>query len=110
MINDGSELFGPSSGNGFKDLSEYDEDGDGWIDEDDHIFDKLRVWVRDEEGRDKLISFKDAGIGAVNLAHIPTEFSMKDGYNRTDAVVRSSGMFLYEDGGAGTLQQIDMVS
>ena len=110
VINDGSELFGPSSGNGFKDLSEYDEDGDGWIDEDDDVFNKLRVWVRDEEGKDKLISFKDAGIGAVNLAHIPTEFSMKDGYNRTDAVVRSSGMFLYEDGRAGTLQQIDMVS
>ena len=109
-VNDGSELFGTSSGNGFKELSEYDEDGDGWIDEDDDIFHKLRVWVRDEDGKDKLISFKDAGVGAINLTHADADFSLKDDFNKTEAIVRSTGMFLYEDGRAGTVQQIDMVS
>ena len=32
IINDGSELFGTVSGNGFADLAKYDEDGNGWID------------------------------------------------------------------------------
>lgn len=48
-INDGSELFGTSSGDGFKDLAEYDEDKNGWIDENDSIFSKLKVWTKDEE-------------------------------------------------------------
>lgn len=110
IINDGSELFGPASGNGFEDLAAYDSDHDGWIDEDDDIFDKLKVWIREPDGTDKLLSFKEAGVGAINLAHAASEFSMKDDFNRTRAIVRSSGMFLYEDGRAGTVQQIDMVS
>ncbi|MDP3565330.1 MAG: hypothetical protein Q8R70_12665, partial [Methanoregula sp.] len=32
QINDGSELFGTASGNGFRDLSAYDDDGNNWID------------------------------------------------------------------------------
>ena len=43
VINDGSELFGPQSGNGFQDLSAYDEDGNGWIDENDSIWSKLKL-------------------------------------------------------------------
>mgnify|MGYP000465316364 CR=1 FL=1 len=38
VINDGSELFGTASGDGFYDLSMYDEDGNGWIDENDHAY------------------------------------------------------------------------
>ena len=32
-INDGKELFGTASGNGFGDLAAYDQDNNGWIDE-----------------------------------------------------------------------------
>ena len=48
IIDDGSELFGPQSGNGFNELAVYDEDQNGWIDENDEIFDKLRMglWMR----------------------------------------------------------------
>ena len=40
VINDGSELFGTKSGDGFKDLAKYDLDGNGWIDEADPIWSK----------------------------------------------------------------------
>lgn len=108
-INDGTELFGTRSGDGFKELSAHDTDRDGWIDEDDDIFDKLKVWVRDPAG-DRLLSLKDAGIGAINLMNCDTEFSLKNETNKTNAIVRSTGMFLFEDGRAGTVQQIDLVS
>jgi len=108
-INDGTELFGAGTGNGFNELSAFDSDGDGWIDEDDDIFDKLKVWVMDQDG-DRLISLKEAGVGAIGLMNAETEFSLKNDRNRTNAIVRSTGMFLYEDGRAGTLQQIDLVS
>ena len=110
IINDGTELFGTASGDGFTELAAYDSDGDGWIDEDDEIFDKLKVWIRNEDGTDTLLSFKDAGVGAINLANSRTEYSIKDKNNRSDAIIRSTGMFLYEDGRTGTVQQVDMVS
>ena len=107
IVNNGTELFGTKTGNGFGELSEYDADGDGWIDEDDDIFDKLKVWIRDPAG-DRLLSLKDAGVGAINLMNADTEFSLKNETNKTNAIIRSTGMFLYEDGRVGTLQQVDL--
>ncbi|MDE6686673.1 MAG: hypothetical protein K2K17_05105, partial [Lachnospiraceae bacterium] len=52
IINDGSELFGTKSGNGFADLAAYDDDGNGWIDENDAIWSKLLIWTKDEHGKD----------------------------------------------------------
>ena len=109
-IGDGSELFGARTGNGFEELARFDSDKDGWIDEDDEIFDKLRIWVKEKDGSDKLLDLKEAGVGAINLMNASTEYSLKDAANRTNAVIRATGMFLYEDGRAGTMQQVDMVS
>lgn len=75
-INDGSELFGTKSGDGFKDLSVYDKDHNGWIDEADEVFSKLRIYTKDENGNDKLIDLKSAGVGALYLGHVSSEFSL----------------------------------
>ena len=106
-INDGRELFGPTSGDGFKELSAYDEDGNGWIDEGDSIFDKLRIWSKDEKGEDVLFALGEVGIGAVYLGNVSSEFALGDGF-RDDGYVRSTGMFLKENGQAGTIQHIDL--
>lgn len=107
-INDGSELFGTKSGDGFKDLAAYDKDKNGWIDEGDEVFDQLKVWSKDEQGKDKLISLKDAGIGAIYLGSSNTEFSLKDDDNRTNAIVRKTGMYLRENGTCGTISHVDL--
>ncbi|MCR5107235.1 MAG: hypothetical protein K6B28_03655 [Lachnospiraceae bacterium] len=107
-INDGSELFGAKSGDGFGDLREYDSDGNGWIDENDEIFSKLQVWSKDDNGKDKLMNLKQADIGAIYLGEQQTEFSLggADGYR--DGVIRSTGVFLRESTGAGTVQHVDL--
>ena len=110
IINDGSELFGTKSGNGFADLAEYDSDHDGWIDEDDDIFSRLKVWTKDEYGNDKLLNLKEADVGAIFLGSARTQFSLNNVYNRTDAYIRSTGVFLRESGAVGTLAQLDMTS
>ena len=108
-INDGSELFGTKSGDGFKDLAEYDKDKNGWIDENDEIFDKLKVWTKDAEGNDKLLSLKEADVGAIYLGNLDTEFSFKDGMGNTDAVLRKTGIYLKEStGAAGTVAHVDL--
>lgn len=110
-INDGSELFGTQSGNGFEDLKEFDEDGNGWIDENDEIYDKLRVWVKDENGNDKLLTLKEADVGAIYLTSATGNYSLTDGDNNVNAVVRSTGVYLREStGNAGTVQQLDFAA
>lgn len=110
-INDGSELFGTKSGDGFSDLMRYDEDGNGWIDENDEIFHKLVIWSKDESGRDVMYKLADRGIGAICLQNVSTDFALKSGAdNSTNALIRKTGIFLYENGNAGTVQHLDMAT
>jgi len=107
-INNGSELFGPTSGNGFSELAVYDQDGNLWIDENDAVFGHLKVWSKDAQGNDQLASLKETGVGAIYLGNVATEFSLKDAGNRLDGQIRSSGVYLNENGAAGNVQQIDL--
>ncbi len=108
-INDGSELFGTASGNGFADLAQYDTDGNGWIDEADAVFEKLRIWSKDEKGNDRLIGLGAAGVGAIYLGSTDTQFSLNSAKdNSTNAFIRKTGIFLYENGSAGTIQHLDV--
>lgn len=109
QINDGSELFGPATGNGFAELAEFDEDRNGWIDEADSVFNRLRVWTKDSSGQDHLLALGQVGIGALYLGHIDTPFLLKDGANQDLGQVRSSGFALHESGRASVLQQVDLV-
>lgn len=108
LINDGSELFGPRTGDGFAELTAYDDDGNGWIDENDSIFTQLRIWMKNSEGDDQLFALGEKGIGAIYLNHISTPFSIKNSDNDLLGQVRDTGLFLNENGGVGTIQQIDL--
>ncbi|MBO4497858.1 MAG: hypothetical protein J5739_06605 [Lachnospiraceae bacterium] len=108
MIDNGSELFGTKSGDGFKDLAAYDEDGNSWIDENDAVYSKLRVWTKDSEGNDKLLDLKEANVGAIYLGSASTEFSIKNDQNALQGAVRKTGIYLKETGEVGTLQHVDL--
>ena len=71
------------------------------------IYDQLKVWVKDENGKDKLLSLKEANVGAICLGSSKTTFHVTDDDNNLKAKVRSSGMYLHEDGSAGSVQQVD---
>lgn len=110
-INDGSELFGTKSGDGFRDLSRYDADGNGWIDEADPIWEKLLIWTKDEDGKDKLYHLSDLGVGAIGLSRVGTQFSLNSAKtNETNAMIRNTGIFLYENGTVSTIQHVDMAT
>ena len=107
-INDGSELFGTKSGDGFEDLSAYDEDGNGWIDENDDVWNKLKIWVQDANGNSKLYSLAEQGVGAICLQNVSTEFGQRGSNGEVNAAIRNTGIFLYENGTAGTIQHLDL--
>lgn len=107
-INDGSELFGTRTGDGFAELATLDSDSNGWIDENDADYDQLRVWTKSTSGNDQLASLRQANVGALSLARVATPFDLKDGSNALQGQIRSTGIFLQEDGKAGTMQQVDL--
>jgi hypothetical protein len=111
--NNGSELFGATSGDGFAELAAYDLDGNRWIDENDAVFSQLKIWTRDSQdgasNEDHLLSLAEAGVGALYLGSVATEFSLKNADQQLDGQVRASSVYLNEDGTVGTVQQIDLV-
>ncbi len=106
-VTSGREMFGPLSGDGFAELAAHDMDGNNWIDEADPVFRDLRVWVKDGD-EDSMLSLTDLGIGAIFLGRVGTPFSLTDPGNQLLGRVRSSGLYLRENGTAGAVQQLDM--
>ncbi len=106
-IENGDELFGAKSGNGFEELRGYDDDKNGWIDENDPIFNKLRIWHK-TENKDELIALGEVGIGAIYLGEIATPFEMKDASNDLLGAMRKSSFFMFENGKGGMISQIDL--
>ncbi|WP_342131171.1 hypothetical protein [Hydrogenophaga sp. OTU3427] len=107
-VDNGRELFGALSGDGFADLAALDKDDNGWIDENDPAFARLQVWQKDAQGQDLLRGLQEAQVGALYLGRVASPFSVRDAQNQTLAEVRSTGVYLREDGAAGALQQIDL--
>lgn len=107
-IDDGRELFGPTSGNGFAELAALDADGNGWIDEADPAFSQLRLWQPDADGKGTLLTLAEAGVGAFSLARVATPFALRNGANETLGLMRQSGVYLNENGSVGTISQIDL--
>jgi len=109
IIDNGSELFGPQTGNGFDELALLDEDDNGWIDEGDSAFNRLRIWEKNGDGTDSVSSLLDRGVGALYTGSAKTDWSMTTAGNELAGVLRESGVYLKENGGAGILQEVDLV-
>jgi hypothetical protein len=107
-IDSGAELFGPASGNGFADLAAHDADGNGWIDENDSVYNGLRLWTPDANGAGSLSTLKDRNVGAILLGSVRTPFELRTDNNHSLGAVRSSGVHLTEDGSPRTVQQVDL--
>lgn len=108
-INNGKELFGPSSGNGFMELAKYDSDGNNWIDENDPVYGRLSVWTMNASDKSSLAGLKELGIGALYLSNIATGFDFRDtATNSLSGQLKGTGIYLGENGNVGTMQQIDL--
>ena len=99
----GSELFGVASGNGFADLALLDGDKNGWIDESDAAFSQLAVWTGDSFN-----SLKQQGVGALYTAAVDAPFSLKTSSNELLGQIRAAGLYLSEAGAVGQMQQVDL--
>lgn len=101
-VDDGGELFGPATNNGFQELQAYDQDNNLWIDEKDAVFFNLNLWTRDGNGNDQLSTLTENNIGAIYLGRAATPFDMGEGQ------LRETGIFLMENGETNLIQEIDL--
>ncbi|MFT5594916.1 MAG: hypothetical protein ACI8SR_003317 [Oceanicoccus sp.] len=106
LIDDGSEMFGPQTGYGFAELSVYDEDGNGWIDENDSIFSQLSFMDFDDNGAQRLQDLSTVGLGAIALQSAAMDFDLYDTHGNFQAQVARSGVALMENGAAVSIQEI----
>ncbi|MCB1887305.1 MAG: VCBS repeat-containing protein [Rhodocyclaceae bacterium] len=104
QVDDGSELFGPATGNGFAELARLDDDGNGWIDEADAAFARLQVWRPGEA----LQGLAGSGVGAIRTDAAATPFTLSAGAGDTLGALRASSVYLDEAGGVGLVQQVDL--
>ncbi|MED7774440.1 hypothetical protein NQU91_00620 [Aeromonas hydrophila] len=102
-IDDGGELFGARSGNGFGELATLDEDGNGVLDERDSQFSALQFWQPDQSP----IALVELGIGAILLHPLDTPFNHL-GESGNQGVLRQSGLYVTEQGKGGWVQQVDL--
>ena len=109
-IDDGTELFGPQTNDGFNELRAYDSDGNNWIDENDEIFNDLRIWTKNENGEDSLIGLGQSGVGALFLSDIASSFTHNKSVDESIAHLKSTSIFLKEDGTAGLLTSLDFIA
>ena len=108
VADNGSELFGPQSGQGFTELAALDEDNNGWIDEGDQAFQDLKLWQATRHG-DGVQTLAQAGVGALAVTAVNTEFSLQE-HGDVLGQIRASSVWLGEQSGAGVLRQIDLAT
>jgi len=103
----GSELFGATSGDGFAELAQLDGDGNGWIDGGDTAFADLKVWDLAGDGTSRVRSLADAGVGALATENVATPFTLKED-GASVGQMRASSVWLGETAGAGTVREVDL--
>ncbi|WP_072681462.1 hypothetical protein [Arcobacter sp. LA11] len=109
IIDNGNELFGANTADGFEELKMYDEDNNNWIDENDSIFKDLRVWEKTENGKNNLLTLSQAGVGAIYLSSITTDFNYSKSIEEENAKLKETSIFLKENGKAGLVTSVDFV-
>ena len=109
-IDNGNELFGANTGDGFGELKQFDKDNNSWIDENDSIFDSLLIWEKNEQNEGSLITLGQAGIGAIYLSAADSVFTYSSGVKEEYAKLKQSSFYLKEDGKAGLVTSVDFAT
>ncbi len=107
-LDSGLELFGPRSGQGFRELETLDDNQNGLIEASDSRWQSLHLWSR-QHG---MQSLQQAGIAAISAQSVATSFGLYDGEALLGRIARS-GIFVTEPNlqatrTVGLVQQVDI--
>lgn len=103
----GTELFGPKTNNGFTELAEFDENNDGFIDQSDGIYSSLYIWQ--QRGNNQVwLTMEEAGVAAIHLNPVNTQYNFYDENHEVQARVSKTGFVISDDNTAKAAHQIDL--
>ncbi|GAA0557664.1 hypothetical protein GCM10009098_27000 [Rheinheimera aquimaris] len=105
QVNNGTELFGPRTGQGFAELAGFDDNANGFIDPGDDIWQYLYLW-RPEQS---LLSMQQAKLGAISIESAATPMPLHNADNTLAGQLQRSGLAFMTDGKPALVQQIDLV-
>jgi len=110
QADDGSELFGPKTGQGFVELAQLDSNKNGFIDTEDEQFEQLFLWQPSDDNNptEQWLSLKDAKIQAISLSAINTPFDFYDKQGEIQAQLRQSSFAISESGLGRGVHQVDV--
>lgn len=103
----GLELFGPKTSDGFAELAAYDDDGNGWIDSADAVFKQLYLWSP-QQGDGKMLSLEQVGIGAISLSSVNIDYMQKSSIDTPLARFKEASIAVGEKGEAYGIFSIDL--
>ena len=98
---DRGEIVGVRTGDAFSELSSLDSDGNGWPDEGDPAFSRLKVLLRNAR-EDRVVSLSQLGVGALYTGSFKTVFNLG-----STGVLKNLGLYLTESGNSGVLAKVD---
>lgn len=107
-IDNGSELFGPATGSGFAELAALDKDHNGWIDENDPAFSRLSLWMPQSGTDSALQPLASQDVGALYLGNTASPFALRGQRNADLGALAATGLYLRNNGSAGSLQEVDL--
>jgi hypothetical protein len=110
QADDGSELFGPKTGQGFVELAQFDSNKNGFIDAEDQQFEQLYLWQPSDDNNptEQWLSLKDAKIQAISLSTISTPFDFYDQQGEVQAQLRQSSFAISDSGLGRGVHQVDV--
>jgi hypothetical protein len=86
-VDNGGELFGPTTNNGFSELAQLDSNNNGFFDNQDDKYSQIYIWQpkqtkpnsnEQSPNKQNLVSLSQAGIKAISLNAITTQFNFRD--------------------------------
>ena len=107
---DGTELFGPETGQGFVELAQLDSNKNGFIDDEDEHFEQLYIWQPSNDNgiTEQWLTLKEAEIQAISLSAINTPFDFYDDQEEIQAQLRQSSFAISESGQGRGVHQVDV--
>lgn len=105
----GNELFGPQTGHGFNELAALDDDGNGFIDENDSAYDDLFIWQPNaNRSSGNYVSLREIGIIGISTQAHETPFTFLDRQGNVKAQMRYSSIAFDKHYQARGIHQVDV--
>lgn len=105
QVNNGTELFGPQTGQGFAELAAFDDNGNGFIDPSDDIWQYLYLWRPNQP----LQSMAEAKLGAFSVSSVATPMPLLDKQQQKTGEIQRSGLAFTDNARPVLVQQIDLL-